>query len=126
MNEKVEKTHFPSKPSALLISRMSSKKSTCHGEKTTADYDADLRIEFVGREVAEIFSVDGERDENQETGEQEFHAAPPSCAFSLVLGWAGRQVGLLDSPMQHRGLGRLNGFLFLPVSWPEWHGPILR
>ena len=51
-----------------------------------------IRIEFVGREVAEIFSVDGERDENQETGEQEFHGAPPSCAFSLVLGWAGRQV----------------------------------
>lgn len=35
-----------------------------------------VRIEFVGREVAEIFSVDGERDENEETREQEFHAAP--------------------------------------------------
>ena len=42
MKEKVEKTHFPSKPSASLISRMSSKKSTRHGEKpqrvTTVTY----------------------------------------------------------------------------------------
>ena len=29
-------------------------------------------IELINREVAKLFSVDGERDENQETGEQEF------------------------------------------------------
>jgi len=42
--------------------------------------------------------------------------APPGWAFSLFFAWARRQVGLLDSPMQHRGLGRLNGFLLFPVS----------
>lgn len=50
-----------------------------------------MGIQIVRAEVAEIFSVDGERDENQETGEQEFHGAPPSCAFILVLVWAGLQ-----------------------------------
>jgi hypothetical protein len=36
--------------------------------------------------------VDRERDENKETGEQEFHATPPGGALSLVFGWARRQV----------------------------------
>jgi len=36
-----------------------------------------FRIEFIGAEVAEIFGVDGERNENEETSEQEFYPAPP-------------------------------------------------
>jgi len=34
-------------------------------------------IEFVSAEVAKMVSVDGERDEDKKTGEQEFHAASP-------------------------------------------------
>ena len=49
MKEKVEKTHFPSKPSASLISRMSNKRGTRHGEKTTAGYDADLLSGSIGK-----------------------------------------------------------------------------
>lgn len=36
-----------------------------------------VRVKFVRGEVAKIFGVDGERDENEKTREQEFHAAPP-------------------------------------------------
>jgi hypothetical protein len=41
-----------------------------------------IRIEFVEREVAEIFSLDRERDENQKTREQEFSATPPTLRAS--------------------------------------------
>ena len=47
-----------------------------------------VRIEFIGGEVAEIFGVDRDGKKYQDSCEQEFHAAPPGGAFSLVLGWA--------------------------------------
>jgi hypothetical protein len=54
-----------------------------------------VQIEFVDAEVAEIFRVDGGRDENKETGEQEIHEAPHGCAFSLVLS-RGKRQGRVD------------------------------
>ncbi len=53
-----------------------------------------VRIEWVGGEITEIFGMNRERDEKEETGEQKCHAAPPDGPFSLALGWAGRQVRL--------------------------------
>jgi len=58
-----------------------------------------VRIECVGGEVAEIFSMDRERDEQEETREEEFHTAPPGGAFTLVFVCAGRQVRVPDSPI---------------------------
>jgi hypothetical protein len=54
-------------------------------------------IEFVGREVAEIFSMDRERDKKEETREQEFHATPPGWDFSQSPDWQGVKEGLPES-----------------------------
>lgn len=45
-----------------------------------------VRIKFVGREVAEVFGVGGEREKHKETGEQVFHVAPLDLVGTLSYG----------------------------------------